>query len=64
MRGGERKSTDSERDAFISITWILEFINGALVYGILLLDMTRRKSMKRGGENKTKYDRMRKAEFK
>ncbi len=42
-----KKSTDSECDALISITWILEFINGALVYWVLLLDMTRRKGLKK-----------------
>ncbi len=42
-----KKSTDSECDALISITWILEFIYGALVYWVLLLDMTRRKGLKK-----------------
>jgi len=56
-----KKSTDSECDALISITWILELINGALVYGVLLLerDLTRRKGLeterqKGKKQNKTK----------
>lgn len=60
---GAKKSTDSECDALISITWILEFINGALVYRVLLLDMTRRKGLERERQKK-KHDRMRKTELK
>lgn len=33
-----KKCTDSKCDSFRSITWILEVINGALVYGVVLLD--------------------------
>lgn len=47
-----KKSTDSECDALISITWILEFINGALVYWVLLLDMTR-KGLKKERQEET-----------
>lgn len=39
-------------DALISITWILEFINGALVYWVLLLDMTR-KGLKKEKQKET-----------
>lgn len=52
------KSTDSECDALISITWILELINGALVYGVLLLNLTRRKGLERERQKgKTKQNR-------
>lgn len=60
---GAKKSTDSECDALISITWILEFINGTLIYWVLLQDMTRRKGLEREKQKK-KHDRMRKTELK
>lgn len=45
-----KKSTDSKCDSFRSITWILEVINGALVYGVVLLD--RQNERKTGKEAK------------